>query len=705
MTDVTSSAEGRAPEAESAQKVSPDHDEASGHGTAGEGRTPAAPDSGEATARPEWPGVVCPAGWFLSAPGEAAPPGAGTEPARMDSGHQFAARPEPADPEDRELDAAPGSDETAHDYDQAHTALPDAVVGPTAALRGWPGGPGFVVPAGTVPGLHDPAHRSRWQLSHAVWQDSGIIWAPAMDEPQPEPGWNEYAPAFPPVQAPPAFTPRPAPPRGFAAPPLGAPTMADAPAFEAPALSTRSRLAEPADPDELYRAWRGSVRQAARPRRGARRRQDAVWQVVRIGVPAAVIVTVGAGAVMMLTGKTSEMLADRANQGNRGGRASGAAPLAGATFPGYPGRQGAVTVSSMASAGSTRLAVGSADGHPAIWSRAADGMWTLVSAASPAMYQRPGVANLTSVAHGPAGWIAVGDVISGTAQQPVVATSADGVTWRALDDTAVFAGPHTYVMGVTASQHGYVIVGKHVAGGRVFAAMWWSADLRNWVSGDNGGLDGRLTSSAAYAVAATTTGFIAVGSHGTCHAIWTSSDGRNWSVYDVPVPAGASSAVLRLVAVNGTHAVAAGYAVTKAGDIPIVVVSADGGRHWHQVVLAASGDIGTVTALTAAGGGFVAAGQAGPAGAEKTVTWQSPDGFGWSAATPAPATPAPATPAPAGPATVPPAAAAKGIRQITALTVAGGTVTGTVSDAVPGAVTGAARPGAAPSLVTIPAAP
>jgi hypothetical protein len=631
MTDATSPANGHTPEAESAHSVSPDRDDASGYGPAGEEEAPTAPDSGGASARPGWPGVVRPAGWFLSAPGEAAPPGVGTEPARTDAAPEWYEDPQPTSVHQV---FRPWSWQSAPEpvaAVPAHTVAPGQMVGPTAALRGWPGGPGFAAAAET--GRYDQAHRSGWQLAYDMWRESGIAWAPVVVE---------------------------TPPHGFAALPLGAPTMADAPAPTRPAPSARSRLAGPADPDELYRAWQGSVRQAARPRPTAHRRRAAAWQVVRVGVPAAVIVIVGAGAVMMLTGTTNAMLADRASQGNPG------------AFPGYPGQRGTVTVSSIASAGGTRLAVGSADGHPAIWSRAADGTWTLVSASSPDVYRRPGVENLTSAAYGPAGWIAVGDVVSGAAKQPVLVTSADGVTWHALGnlgDTAAFAGPGTYVTGVAASRNGYVVVGRQVSGGREFAAMWWSADLRNWVAGDNGGLDGRLKPSAAYAVVATAAGFIAVGTHGTCHTIWSSPDGRHWGAYDVPVPAGASSATLRLVAVNGTRAVAAGYAVTRAGDVPIVVASADGGRHWRQILLDAPGGLGAVTALTAAGGGFAAAGQAGPAGSQYAVTWRSPDGLSWSAATPA----------------------GGGVRQITALTAAGGTVTGV------------GQRGAVPSVVTVPA--
>jgi serine/threonine protein kinase len=395
---------------------------------------------------------------------------------------------------------------------------------------------------------------------------------------------------------------------------------------------------------------------AARPKMTPRRRRQ-VRRAVGVGVPVAVIVAVGAGvAVTTLTGKP-EVAANSANQ----------VTLTGSTFPGYPGQHGTVAVGSIASDGGTQEAVGSADGHPAIWRRGAGGAWTLVSAGSPAVYQRPGVENLTSVAHGPAGWIAVGGVVSGAVQQPIVVTSADGVTWQALDSLAAFAGPGGYVTGVAAGPHSYVVVGKHVNGDRTFAAMWWSADLRNWVQGSNGGLDGRLKPSTVQAVAATPAGFVAAGTHGTDHALWTSADGRNWSLDDMAMPAGASAATLRLVAANGSRVVTAGHAVTQVGDIPIVLFSADGGQNWRQIVLEAPGGLGTVTSLTAAGSGFVAAGQAGPAGAQRAVTWSSPDGLSWPAATPA----------------------SGGVRQITALSASGGTVTGT------------AQQGAAPFVVTL----
>jgi hypothetical protein len=834
MTGDTPQESGHTSGAESAEIQNPDPDDSPGYGTAaGEEKTVVA-DSGTASAWPPWLGAARPAGWFLSASGEAAPPETpGTEPARADAAQSadlspadqpgragaseragvFAptgpskltgvperdepdpdgpgqpsadgwaeyspARDEPAERAGRDDAAAPyavadsGPDDGWYEdpqptsvhqipqrwswqpeplpepwqdapraappragdwYEPGCEARQDAqgyepqragtsqqawqdepageprgpafgqpraygmppreprfvpVVGPTAALRGQAGGPGFVVPPGAVSGLYDPARRSGWQLAAGVWGESGIGWEPPVAEPLPGPGWSEYGRSGGPHSqslAADDYRQDGEPPRGgpgfagapaFSAAPAfagaanfaAAPTFADAPAAahpSAPPLPGQWRDDEskdgPGEPDELYRAWQGSVRQAARaprapgPRMTAAGRRRA-WQVVRVGVPAAVLVTVGAGALMMLTGKTNEMLASRGSQTTPD---AGGSPAA---FAGYPGQHGTVMVNSIAAAGGTRLAVGAADGHPAIWRRAADGSWTLISASSSAVSQRPGADSLLGVAHGPAGWIAVGAADSQGSQQPVVLTSADGATWQAVNSTA-FTAPGISVMGVTASRSGYVVVGKQVSNGRTFAAMWWSGDLRNWTGGSNGGLDGRLKSSAVYAVGATATGFVAAGTHGGCHTIWTSADGKNWSVYDVPRPPGATDALLRQVAVNGTRVVTAGYVVDKAGDAPVVVVSADGGKTWRQILLSAPGGAGAVAALTAAGNGFVAAGVAGPAGAQHAVTWSSPDGITWSAATPVSA------------------------GQITALSAVGSTVSG------------AAQRGAGPSVVT-----
>src|SRR6185503_14775537 len=102
--------------------------------------------------------------------------------------------------------------------------------------------------------------------------------------------------------------------------------------------------------------------------------------------------------------------------------------LAMTSFAGYAGRPalpGApkLAVKAIASAGGERLAVGSADGYPAIWRQAPGGSWTLVTKPGDLPAQSA-PETLTTVTHGPAGWLAVG--VPG----PVVLSSADGKTWR-----------------------------------------------------------------------------------------------------------------------------------------------------------------------------------------------------------------------------------------------------------------------------------
>jgi hypothetical protein len=353
-----------------------------------------------------------------------------------------------------------------------------------------------------------------------------------------------------------------------------------------------------------------------------------------------VIVTVGAGAVMMLTGQSGENVADQADQGASATRQAPASSAANSiavgagsgAFTGYPGEHGSVTVKSSSTAGSAQVAVGAADGHPAIWHRAANGTWSLVSASVLAAYQAPDTGSFTSIAHGQAGWIAVGEDVSGTSSVPALVTSADGVTWHVLTGTAAFSGSAVHVSAVASGTDGYVVVGQETNDGRQFAAMWWSPDLSHWTGANNGGLDGRLTSSDANGVTATASGFVAVGSHGGSPMIWTSGAGLSWTALDFGSPVNGSPATLLFVAANGGRIVAAGnVTLAHGGDAPFVMVSSNDGRNWQQILLPATDGLGTVTSLTADSDGFTVAGQTGPAKSQHSVTWTSTNGTTWSA--------------------------------------------------------------------------
>jgi serine/threonine protein kinase len=393
-----------------------------------------------------------------------------------------------------------------------------------------------------------------------------------------------------------------------------------------------------------------------------RRRRQPGRAVVRVGLPLAVLAAAMAvilAATRTHTGTPAAVNAD--NAGNSVNAAGPRGPACASAFSGYPGRHGSVTVTSIATAGDTRLAVGGADGQPAIW-RCASGGWELVSAAIAGTLDR---ATLSSVAHGPDGWMAIGEAGSGPGQHPVAATSPDGVSWRLADGPAAFTGPGSCVASIAAGQQGYAVAGKHVNGARVFAAMWRSADTRRWAQGDNdrfGTLDGRLSKSTVDAVVATPTGFVAAGTHGPGGVLWTSADGgQQWALLSgTGVPAGA----LLLAAASGNRVVAAGYQATADGDVPVVVTSADGGLHWTPpVVLRPLGGQGggRVTAVAVAGSGFIAAGRTGPAFSQRSVTWTSADGLAWSKAQPT----------------------ASGTSGVSALSAAGKTVTGIPQQCLP----------------------
>lgn len=311
-----------------------------------------------------------------------------------------------------------------------------------------------------------------------------------------------------------------------------------------------------------------------------------------------------------------------------GNQAAGPPPLAVTTFAGYPGQlplAGAprLTVNALTAAGGVRLAVGSADGYPAIWRRSGGGSWTLVtSMASLPARSRP--ATLTSVVHGPAGWVAVGT------PGPVVLTSVNGTTWRpaAGPVTANLAG--VSVISAAAGPRGYVVLGKlAVSGGGCVADVWWSSDLRTWVRARD--VNEVTGSSQTLAVAAEPDGFVSVGSHQGKPAVWVTSNGRVWRTIVLPLPAGAPNAQLNQIAVSGSRVVATGGpAITGAATRAFAELSTDSGMTWREIPLGLPGPDTAVTALTASTRGFAAAGEYSGTGGQEVVVWTLGAGNRWA---------------------------------------------------------------------------
>lgn len=295
--------------------------------------------------------------------------------------------------------------------------------------------------------------------------------------------------------------------------------------------------------------------------------------------------------------------------------------LATTSFAGYAGRPalpGAsrLAVRAIAAAGGERLAVGSADGYPAIWKQAPGGSWTLVTKPGDFPAQSAPV-TLTTVTHGPAGWIAVG--VPG----PVVLTSADGMTWRPAAGNIVSDLGKITAVSAAAGPRGYVILGRlAVPGGACVADVWWSADLTSWKQAhDVNGTDG---SSQTLAVAALADGFVSVGSHNGKPAAWTTSDGTTWRTIFLSGPANAQ---LNQIAVTGSRVVATGGSDGQGGGSAAFAVSSpDGGATWQHANLALPAPGTVVTALAGGTQGWFAAGQYGAPGRPRVVVWKLASG-------------------------------------------------------------------------------
>jgi hypothetical protein len=315
-----------------------------------------------------------------------------------------------------------------------------------------------------------------------------------------------------------------------------------------------------------------------------------------------------------------------------------------------------VQLSAIAAAGSTEVAAGSARGGLALWV-SVDGGSTWQRSVVTAAGGRLGGGQLAWVAHGPSGWLAVGDATSGAAAAtPVVLGSADGRTWTAVGGTGTGTGTGTFAgagrivtAAVAAGGAGYVIVGHASVGARTIAAAWYAPGRTGWRRATDarpGALDG-TGNRVMSAVTATSRGFAAVGAVGPRPAAWLSGTGRTWTLVTLPLPAGAASAALDYVAANGSTVAAVGTEVTAAGQRqPFDAVSTNAGATWTLAPLPVPGggaassatSAASATALTAAGGGFTATGTDGLPGETDVVVWTLPagaaPGTAWTAVAP-----------------------------------------------------------------------
>jgi hypothetical protein len=380
------------------------------------------------------------------------------------------------------------------------------------------------------------------------------------------------------------------------------------------------------------------------------------WQRVKGTLSSVSGVAVAPGPDVVITGTGNRDPRLNLMSADAGELSTGMDEVPGATQP-------QVAVNAVAAQAGSQVAVGSANGFPAAWVSTDGGSdWTRATGQTPPVLNRPGSEQLTGIAASGAGWLAVGGVVTGAVQHPVVIVSSDGMTWSAVDGEAAFSGQDLYTEQAAAGPAGYVIVGYQGSGGSDVATAWYSPGLTGWqqAAGENA-LDGESGGRQMLSVTATASGFFAVGLQGNSPAVWLSPDGKSWTAMVLPLPAGTSRAVLLHVAAVGGTIVAVGTEETLSGTLtPFAARSVNGGTSWTEATLPVPSGSAQVTALAAAGQMFTATGTYGSMpGHQDVVIWTSPDGKTWTADTPAGQ-----------------GLAGPGIQAITGLTVSGSTLTG-----------------------------
>jgi len=283
----------------------------------------------------------------------------------------------------------------------------------------------------------------------------------------------------------------------------------------------------------------------------------------------------------------------------------------------------AITVNSTATADGEQIAVGSADGYPAIWRKTSGGSWALASSLS-LVSGTTGLAQLTDVTHGSAGWLAVGF------PGPVILTSANGITWKPVTGSMTRDLADVVSIATAAGPAGYVIAGsERKSGGGCTADVYWSANLTSWTEAHDVNL--ATGSFVVLGVAAGPDGFVSVGSRDGMPVVWTTTDGRAWTTRKLSVAPDVTAGQVNEVAINGNRVVATGQETTKAGVMPLAELSTSGGTSWQQVPFGSLGSDTTITAVTPTSGGFTAASEsAGSAGDLDAAVWTSATGASWT---------------------------------------------------------------------------
>ncbi|WP_431895910.1 hypothetical protein [Nonomuraea sp. bgisy101] len=274
------------------------------------------------------------------------------------------------------------------------------------------------------------------------------------------------------------------------------------------------------------------------------------------------------------------------------------------------------------------VAVGSASGDAGIWTSTNAVDWKSVTLGAPRQQE------LTDLAHGRKGWLAVGTTMpDASSTEPLLVGSADGRSWKRIDAPGRADGqPYLSMRSVAAGEGGYVIAGEdRSASGTAAAALWYTTDLRTFSRVAKLPRDG--AGVRIHDVAAGQGAYVAVGGSGGAEresgVVWISADGLTWKARERLLPPHTTSAGLRQVVRYGERIVAMGTAQVSGSRKAFAAVSDDEGVSWSYSWLPAE-QAAAVHDLASAPQGLVAVGWHGAPGSGDSAAWTSEDGLAWN---------------------------------------------------------------------------
>lgn len=289
-------------------------------------------------------------------------------------------------------------------------------------------------------------------------------------------------------------------------------------------------------------------------------------------------------------------------------------------LPGFADDSGAAAVAVVSNGARTVIVGNDPDGATA-WA-STGGSWTQAprQADLSVPYADGGMTSVTAFEGGFVGGGYRDDPVHDTASAAVW-RSVDGLTWHADDGSGIFAGGRIHAITAKAG----VIVAVGTSGDPNYgpAATWRWTQATGWQRGQIGPDD----AGAMRAVAATSSGFVAVGlnGHDTGALAWTSADGLVWTAApDQPAFHSFSDPVRMQAVVAGLTGLVAGGWRSDAGKGSAVTWTSADGVNWQGPAWEDSFSGGQITGLVVSDGAAVAVGRTGYPDWNTATIWLDP---------------------------------------------------------------------------------